>query len=73
MRAWLKDARIGKKLTQLGVANACEISRSYYTHIESGNKTPTVDVAKKIANVLDLQWTNFFKSHCSLKEQIKSA
>lgn len=66
----LKEKRTKKKLTQIEVADMCEISRSYYTHIENGTKIPTVKVAKKIGSVLDLDWTIFFENECSLKEHI---
>jgi putative transcriptional regulator len=69
LRDWLKNFRNDRKLTQEEVAKLSEISRSFYTHIEKGSKTPSVEVAKKIANTLDFEWTLFFDSGCSLKEQ----
>lgn len=68
MRTWLKQKRISKKLTQAAVAKKSGISRSFYTHIENGTKTPSVLVAKKIAKTLDFDWTLFFENECSLKE-----
>jgi putative transcriptional regulator len=68
LRTWLKELRESKEMTQSQVAESCKISRSYYTHIENGTKTPTVKVAKKIAAVLGFNWTNFFKDECSFKE-----
>jgi len=65
LRTWLKELREKKRMTQSQVAENCEISRSYYTHIENGTKTPTVKVAKKIASVLDFSWTD----ERSFKEQ----
>jgi transcriptional regulator with XRE-family HTH domain len=67
--SWLKNKRINKGLTQNQVAEKCKISRSYYTHIENGTKTPTVSVAKQIGSTLSFNWTLFFKDDCSLKEQ----
>lgn len=67
-RAWLKERRELSKLTQLEVAVKCGISRSYYTHIESGTKTPTPKIAKSIGNILNFSWTLFFEEGCSLKE-----
>ncbi|MEH6943516.1 helix-turn-helix transcriptional regulator [Bacillus sp. JJ722] len=69
MRTWLKELRLKKGYTQQDVAEKCNISRSYYTHIESGTKTPTVKIAKLIASVLNFSWTIFFENKCSLKEQ----
>jgi transcriptional regulator with XRE-family HTH domain len=69
MRDWLKEKRELKKLTHSEVADQSNISRSYYTHIENGTKTPTVEVAKSIGSVLDFTWTIFFDNKCSPKEQ----
>lgn len=68
MREWLKDRREQKCLTQEQAAALCGISRSYYTHIENNAKTPTVKVAKVIAETLEFDWTHFFNEDCSLKE-----
>lgn len=68
MRAWLKEIRDSKGLTQEKVAKLSGISRSHYTHIEQGTKTPSVEVAKRIAKQLDFDWTFFFEDKSSLKE-----
>lgn len=69
MREWLKEYRLKSGLTQGETARLSGISRSYYTHIEQGNKTPTVDVAKSIAKTLKFNWVLFFEDYSSLKEQ----
>lgn len=69
LRNWLKNKRTNRKLTQEEVAKLSDISRSFYTHIEAGTKTPSVEVAKKIAKTLGFEWTLFFETGCSLKEQ----
>ncbi len=69
MRVWLRDIRLQKKLTQELTANKSKISRSYYTHIESGKKTPTVETAKGIALTLGFEWTIFFENQRSYMEQ----
>ncbi|MED0680647.1 helix-turn-helix transcriptional regulator [Aneurinibacillus thermoaerophilus] len=69
MRVWLKEIRESKELSHDEAAELSGISRSYYTHIENGTKTPSVNVAKKIAKALKFRWTLFFKDECSLKEQ----
>lgn len=73
MRHWLKTIRMKKCKTQYEVAELSGISRSYYTNVELGIKTPTVDVAKKIAKTLDFEWSIFFKENCSLKEHKRLA
>lgn len=69
MRKWLKDIRIKSGFTQYEVAKKSGISRSYYTHIERGEKTPQVAIAKKIATSLNFDWKNFFEDECYFKEQ----
>lgn len=72
LRTWLKDKRIDIHLTQDEVAKQSGISRSFYTHIENGTKTPSVQVAKRIAKVLGFNWTYFFDKECSYKERNKT-
>lgn len=69
MRSWLRELRSKNCLTQEQVAKLSGISRSHYTHIEQGSKTPSVYVAKKIAKTLKFDWTLFFENKCSLSEQ----
>lgn len=47
-------------LTQEDVAAQSKITRSYYTMIETGKRTPSVNVAKRIASTLNFDWTLFF-------------
>lgn len=69
MRGWLKNKRVARGLTQQEVATLSGISRSFYTSIEQGTKTPSVSTAKDIAKTLKFEWTIFFKDSSSLKEQ----
>lgn len=65
----IRSIRKQKGYTQEFVAKESGIARSFYTHIESGAKKPSVGVAKKIAKTLSIPWTIFFEDECSLKEQ----
>jgi|HigsolmetaAR204D_1030405.scaffolds.fasta_scaffold11736_2 putative transcriptional regulator len=58
-RDWLVKAR--GELTHEEVANQVGIKRQYYSMIENGSRDPSVKVAKKIAAVLNVDWTLFFK------------
>lgn len=58
----LIDLRTQKGLSQEAVAEQSGISRVYYTMIENGTKCPAPKVAKKIANVLGIEWTIFFEN-----------
>ncbi|GIO84591.1 putative HTH-type transcriptional regulator YqaF [Paenibacillus faecis] len=59
-RTLLISYRDIKGLTQEQVAELCDIKRPYYTMIELGKRRPSVDVAKRIAEVLGFEWTLFF-------------
>lgn len=61
VRVWLKERRQKANFTQDEIAELTGISRSYYTHIEQGTKTPSVQVAKRIAHALTFQWVLFFE------------
>lgn len=60
MRQWLIDIRNKKQLTQDDVAKSAEVTRPYITSIESGDRRPSVQVAKRIATTLGFEWTLFF-------------
>lgn len=59
-RSWLVKHRESKEMTHDQVAKEVGITRQYYGMIESGDRDPRVEVAKKIANVLGFKWTLFF-------------
>ena len=59
MRLWLKKEREIKNFTQQSIAKNVGVERQYYGMIEKGERTPSPKVAKKIAEVLDLDWTLF--------------
>lgn len=52
-RNTLAEVRARRGLTHQQVADAAGISRAFYTRIESGIRTPSLDVALRIAEVLD--------------------
>lgn len=56
----LEHRRKDKAMTQANVADAAGISRPYYNMIENGVKRPAPDVAKRIAQVLELDWVIFY-------------
>lgn len=69
MRTWLKQMRTEKNLTQEKIAEKAGIERAYYTMIETGNRNPSVNVAKSIASVLGVNWTIFFENECNKMTQ----
>ncbi|TWJ84308.1 hypothetical protein CHCC20496_4310 [Bacillus licheniformis] len=58
MRKWLIEHR-GKR-SQETIAKKAGISRGAYANIELGKRNPSVQVAKRIADELDFDWTIFF-------------
>lgn len=60
-RRWLLDIRKSLNLTQEQVASKAGIARTTFASIEKGERNPSVSNAKKIANVLNFNWTIFFE------------
>jgi putative transcriptional regulator len=58
-REWLIKAR--GDITHEQIAKQVGIKRQYYGMIENGTRTPSVNIAKKIAAYLGFDWTIFFK------------
>lgn len=63
MRTNLKEVRKNKNLTQLQVANKLNIERSYYTKIERGQRTPSLDITLKIKEILNYNDDDIFKNN----------
>lgn len=57
----LKEIRTEKGLTQEELATKCGVQRTTVTMIETGENKPSVELAKKLASVLDIRWTMFFE------------
>lgn len=58
---WLKNIRTEKGKTQEQVADEAGITRGAYCNIETGDRRPSVEVAKRIAEALDFEWTRFYE------------
>ncbi|EDL63894.1 helix-turn-helix domain-containing protein [Bacillus sp. SG-1] len=58
-RTWLITLRKERKFTQQQIADKAFIDRSYYAQIEKGERKPSDDVAKKIANILEFHFSAF--------------
>lgn len=57
----LKVARAIKKLTQEELAEKVGTGRQNISNIECGLSKPSVGLAKKMGEVLEVDWTNFFE------------
>ncbi|EOZ2853512.1 helix-turn-helix transcriptional regulator [Listeria monocytogenes] len=56
----LKELRKAKGLTQKELANKLGVHRTTITLIEKGINKPSVKVAKKLGEVLGVEWNIFF-------------
>lgn len=61
MPNWLKEKRNKKGISQGCVAEKIGITRVSYSRIENGERNPSVETAKKIADVLGFDWTQFYE------------
>ena len=57
----LKELRIAKGLTQEQLANECGVQRTTITMIENGENKPSVPLAQKLGQVLEVDWKGFFE------------
>lgn len=62
MRDWLIAKRKSKKLSQKTMAELTGISQPSYCNIEKGRRNPAVSTAQKIGNILNFDWTLFYKN-----------
>ena len=51
-----------KGYTKYQMAFILGVDRSYITHIIKGERTPSVEMAKRIATMLDFDWEIFYES-----------
>lgn len=49
----IKEVRAARKMSQMLLAEKCDISISYLSYIECGRKTPSLEVIIRIARELD--------------------
>lgn len=72
MRLRLIRLRKERKMTQQQVAEVLGITRSFYGMIETGDRNPTLDLAKRIAELFQVDIEEIFfdeKSHVSLRNE----
>lgn len=60
MRAWMMEARKGKKLTQAELARAIGVSQRSVAAYEAGERTPSTKTAKKAGEQLGVSWERFY-------------
>ena len=60
-RYWLIKFRERKGLSQSKIAKEIGVSQQMYNYIENGKRNPSPKLAKKIADVLNFSWTEFYE------------
>ena len=61
MRDWLRNKRLEKQLTQAQLAEMVGADATMISKIEVGDRRPSVELAKKIAEVLRFDLTRFYE------------
>ena len=57
----IKELRTAKGLTQEQLASECGVQRTTITMIELGENKPSVELAKKLGEILEIDWKGFFE------------
>ena len=57
----LKELRTAKGLTQEQLASECGVQRTTITMIELGENKPSVELAKKLGVIFEVDWKGFFE------------
>ena len=60
-REWLIEKRKNKKISQEELAKKCDVAQVTIARIEAGERRPSPELAKKIADVLNFSWTKFYE------------
>ena len=60
-RIWMVQKRLEKDLTQLELADQVDVSNRTISEIERGNRHPSGKLAKKLADVLEIDMAMFFE------------
>lgn len=57
----LREVRTSKEMSQVELAKECGVIRQTISNIECGLSKPSVELAKKIGEILGFDWTLFFE------------
>ena len=61
----MKRLRKEKGLSQQELADLTGVSQKMVYLVEMGQRRPSVDLAKKIAKVLEFDWTKFYEDEAA--------
>ena len=57
----VKELRTAKGMTQEQLASECGVQRTTITMIEIGENKPSVELAKKLGVIFEVDWKGFFE------------
>lgn len=57
----VKELRMSKGLTQEQLASECGVQRTTITMIEIGENKPSIELAKKLGVIFEVDWKGFFE------------
>lgn len=57
----VKRARLDKGFSQGDIGDMFGFTRQYYQQIEVGTKRPSIELAKTLAEILEIEWTTFYE------------
>lgn len=57
----MTQKRLEKEMTQIKLAELCNVSSKTISEIERGNKNPSPKLAKKLAKVLGVRMDKFYE------------
>lgn len=60
-RIWMIQKRLEKDLTQIELAKKVNVSNRTISEIERGNRHPSGKLAKRLADVLEVEMEMFYK------------
>lgn len=67
-REWLKKIRNEKGMSQFEMASFLQIPQSTYSYYEIGMRNPKIKKAKRLAKLLEINWTKFYENQ-EIKEE----
>ena len=57
----IKELRTAKGLTQEQLASECGVQRTTITMIELGENKPSIELAKRLGAIFEVDWKGFFE------------
>lgn len=60
-REWLRSIRNLQQLSMNDVARAVDITSQFYWYIETGQRRPSPELAKKLGEYLGFDWKLFYE------------